>query len=162
MTIVSTRETAWRQLQSKHGALLTPLVPVSLLLIVSTLAFASSVSDIAGPGKTEIFPQLMIPTGVELLWSSTLPSEFIELAPLDLEVSPGSTGPLVSSGLLNQNSARVPDGTPKPEQGHHVIAFLLIGVLLLAGGLSLFLRSLTFRNWFNQFLFDAFSPLKYD
>jgi hypothetical protein len=161
MRILSPLRSAWRGLQSKHGALRTPLGPVSLLLVVSTLAFAASVSDITGTGQTGVFSQPMVPTSFELPYSIALLSEFNELAPPpDLAMLPGSAGPSLSTPLLNPESAPLSDDTPGPEQAHRLTAF--IGVVLLTGGLILYLRSETFLDWLHQFLFDAFSPLKYD
>jgi len=160
MSVLSHLKSAARCLQSKHGALRTPLSLVSLLLVASTLAFAASVFDIAGTGQTEIFPQPMAPTSFELPYSMALSSEFNEPGlPPDLVMLLGSAGPSLSAPVMNLESAPISDDTPGPEEAHRLTAF--IGVVLLAGGLILYLGSPAFRDWLNQFLFDAFSPLKY-
>ena len=160
MSILSHMESAWRCLESRHGVLRTSLRLVSLLLVASALAFAASVFDITGTGQTEIFPQPMVPTSFELPYSMALSSEFNEPGlPPDLAMLLGSAGPSLSTPEMNLESAPISDDTSGPEEAHRLTAF--IGVVLLAGGLILYLGSPTFRDWLNQFLFDAFSPLKY-
>jgi hypothetical protein len=163
MRILSPRESAWKAsaIQVRGVAHAPQFCLISLLLVVSTVMFASSISDITGPGQTDILAQLMVPTSIELPYSTALPLEFDDPAPPpDLAMLPGSVGPFLSTPLLNDGSAPMFEDTPEPNQAYRLTTF--IGVVLLAGGLMLYLRSAAFHDWFNQFLFDAFSPLKYD
>jgi hypothetical protein len=132
-----------------------------LLLAISTSAFAASVSDIHGLSQTDTLPQPAALTLLDLPPSAAIPSDFADLAPpLDLDTLPGFVGPVLFKPPLSQETDPLSGGTPEPEQEHSLTAF--IAVVLLTGGLILYLESETFRHWLNQFLYDAFSPLKFD
>ena len=131
------------------------------LLLASAPVFASVAPGAMGPGRSETLSTAIL-TPSAPPQGSALPSGFNWAGPQpdsDMVLYAGGR-PLTLETFLDEERSRAPVDTSEPEQAQRLST--LIGIVLLAGGLVLYLKSPAFRNWLNQLLFDAFSPLKYE
>jgi hypothetical protein len=129
------------------------------VLVVSTAMLGASVSETAARGPSMTLPELMATAPLDPAYGRAPMSEFKEPAIPGGAMFPDASSPSLFTPLLMQERDGADDSaeTDQPQR-----LTTCIGVVLLAGGLLLYVKSPTFRNWLNQLIFDAFSPLKYE
>ena|SRR5581483_3749768 len=160
MRIRSLLERVWMCYQSRLGVSPSPLGLVWLLLILSNVSFAASVADTNHSALSGVSPQWISQHTVDLSYSAASQKTWGKNPNVDLVVLDLPAGQYFSVPVLDRWNPSLFEDPSESEGPPHLAA--LVCVVLLAGGIVLYLRSPTFHDWLNQLIYDVVSPLKYE